>query len=328
MNIGLLATARIYAALLCGALAACATPTAGDGTGADATAPQVAIGGAVERPGSLSLAQLQALPAVTQTVKYGMGATPQTRTFTGADLWTLLDSRGIKADTPAKTDFLRKYVVARGSDGYRAAFSLAELRPDFGNRGSLVAYAELIDGKPVDLKSSGYVRVTAPGDVRGGRYVTGLVRIDVRSSASMKTGNGGGASMSFDVSGAVVRPATFDLAALQALPVVERTVGSNVYRGVSLWELLDKTAGLALDAAVKGDVLARYVVATGSDGYQALFTLGELHPAFGAQPVLIAYQADGAALGGKGFARIVVPNDIKAGRWVSNLVSLEVFAAQ
>ncbi|MDE2612402.1 MAG: PEP-CTERM sorting domain-containing protein [Burkholderiales bacterium] len=37
--------------------------------------------------------------------------------------------------------------------------------------------------------------------------------------------------------------------------------------------------------------------------------------------------ADGAALGSNGFARIVASNDVRRGRSVSNLVSLEVFHA-
>jgi DMSO/TMAO reductase YedYZ molybdopterin-dependent catalytic subunit len=308
-------------------LAACGQPPITGGKSTADPTQLVAIGGAVDRPGSISLAELRALPSVTQTVQYGMSATRQTRTFTGADLWSLLDSRGIKTDAAVKSDLLRKYVVATGSDGYRAAFSLAELKPDFGNRGSLVAYAELIDGAPVAFRGLGDVRVTAPGDMRGGRYVSSLVRLDVRSSVSTKTASGGGPSTRLEVSGAVLRPATFDLAALQALPATERKIGNNVFRGVSLWDLLNTTAGLALDAKVKGDVLGRYVVATGSDGCQALFALGELDPAIGAQPDLVAYEIDGAALGSKGFARLVVPNDIKPGRWVTNLVSLEVFAA-
>ena len=72
---------------------------------------------------------------------------------------------------------------------------------------------------------------------------------------------------------------------------------------------------------------ARNVVATGTDGYKALFSLGELSPDFGNQPDFIAFGVNGGSLNDKGFARIVAPNDIKAGRWVSNLASLEVYHA-
>jgi hypothetical protein len=68
-------------------------------------------------------------------------------------------------------------------------------------------------------------------------------------------------------------------------------------------------------------------VATGSDGYKAVFSLGEIDPSFGDQPVLVAYADTGGQLGPKGtdgLARIVVPGDLAGGRYVSDLVSLQV----
>ena len=96
---------------------------------------------------------------------------------------------------------------------------------------------------------------------------------------------------------------------------------------VTFWSLLSATVGLVLDPTVNNDVLGKYVVATGSDGYKSVFSLGELNPNFGNQPDFIAYDADGAGLGADGFARIIVPNDIRKGRRVSKLISLEVFSA-
>ena len=49
---------------------------------------------------------------------------------------------------------------------------MGELSPDFGNRGNLVAYAETINGANVALTTDGPLRVTAPGDIKGGRYVS------------------------------------------------------------------------------------------------------------------------------------------------------------
>jgi hypothetical protein len=70
-----------------------------------------------------------------------------------------------------------------------------------------------------------------------------------------------------------------------------------------------------------------YLVATGTDGYKATFSMGELNSAFGNQPDIIAYSMNGDDLTSTGFARLVAPNDVKAGRWVSNLASIEVFHA-
>ena len=71
----------------------------------------------------------------------------------------------------------------------------------------------------------------------------------------------------------------------------------------------------------------------GSDGYAAIFSLGEIDPAFGGSaslPDLVAYADTGGQLGANGpdgFARMVVPGDTAGGRYVSNLVALEVFTA-
>jgi DMSO/TMAO reductase YedYZ molybdopterin-dependent catalytic subunit len=134
-------------------------------------------------------------------------------------------------------------------------------------------------------------------------------------------------STQVSVSGAVLHPGSFDLAALQALPAVTQSAGASVYTGVSLWSFLNTVAGLKGDGAAMHPSLAMYVVATGSDGYRVVISLAELDPEFGNQPDLIAYAVGSAGLGANGFARVVVPNDGKGGRSVSNLVSLEVFVA-
>ena len=309
-----LALALFVAALSCGA--AFAAPSS-----------EFSVTGGVTTPAVYDLAKLQARPTITQTVGFLAGSTPQTHTYTGATLWGILDSAGIASNPAVKNDVLNKYVLATGSDGYQAVFSLGELNPNFGNRPDLVAYAETLGGASAPLGADGLASVTAPGDVRGGRYVANLVNLDVRGSGSTQAASGGGASQQFSVTGAVTNAMSFDLAALHALTAIMTTVGAHTYTGVSFWDLLSSTVGIDLNPAVRNDVLGKYVVATGSDGYKSLFSLGELSSLFGNQPDLIAYAVDGVSLGGDGFARIVVPNDVRMGRWVSNLVSLEVFSA-
>ena len=312
------------AALACAALVSLALTACG---GSDSEEPQLSVSGALDRPGAPTLSELQALTPTTQTVSFASGSGAQAHTYTGTSLWGVLNGAGIQVDAARKNDVLNRYVLATGSDGYKAVFSLGEINPDFGNRPSIVAYAETINGASAALTTDGPFRVTSPGDVKGGRYVSNLVKLDVRASGSTVAASGGGVSTQLLVSGAVQRPGSYDLAALQALPAVTRTVGTSVYTGVSLYDFLNTTVGLVTNPAVKNDSLGLYVVATGSDGYKAAFSLGELDPGFGNQPDLIAYALNGAPLTTTGFARIVVPNDIKAGRYVSNLIAIEVFAA-
>jgi hypothetical protein len=89
-------------------------------------------------------------------------------------------------------------------------------------------------------------------------------------------------------------------------------------------------AGLILDPTIKNDVLRQYVEAIGTDGCAAIFSLGEIDPAFGDQPDLVAYSDTSGQLGPSGpdgFARMVVPGDAAGGRYASNLAALDVFTA-
>ena len=135
--------------------------------------------------------------------------------------------------------------------------------------------------------------------------------------------------------GAVQTPETItpeSLSALNQSQTVTATymsAGGTVtdgYTGVSLWNLI-QDAGLLTDPSVKNDLLNFGVVATGSDGYRALFSLGELDPAFRNQPDIVAYSDQKGQLGNggsDGALRIVVPGDVAGGRYVSNLTSLQV----
>jgi hypothetical protein len=130
---------------------------------------------------------------------------------------------------------------------------------------------------------------------------------------------------------------TFDLDDLEALPSHTETVTymagastvTDTYTGALLWDVLN-AAGISTDPAIKNDILRKAVVATGSDGYQVTFSLGELSPRFGDEPILVAYSDLLCQLGNggsDGFARLVVPGDIFGGRYVSNLASFTVFDA-
>jgi hypothetical protein len=107
------------------------------------------------------------------------------------------------------------------------------------------------------------------------------------------------------------------------LPQSTLTVGGATYTGVSLWTLLSK-ASIITHPEIKNDVLREAVVATASDGYKVIISLGEIDPDFGNQPCLIATQQNGADFASGGFARLVFPNDVKKGRWVVHLTSLKI----
>jgi len=113
---------------------------------------------------------------------------------------------------------------------------------------------------------------------------------------------------------------------VRALPQATQPLGGRAYRGATLWAILD-AAGLAHPGARPNEILRKYVVATGTDGYQAMIAVGEIAPGFGEAPDIVAIAVDGAPLAADGFARLVVPRDGRPGRSVANLAHLEVLTA-
>lgn len=92
------------------------------------------------------------------------------------------------------------------------------------------------------------------------------------------------------------------------------------FKGAKLWDILS-AAQPNFNADVKNDKLSTFIVATGSDGYQAVIAWGDIDPDFGNQPILVAYEQDGKTLDAP---RLVVPGDGHGGRYVSGLVNLSL----
>jgi len=301
---------------------------------ASITSNQFSFGGYLNSgsPGSFDLAALEnyatSNPASQRSVSVpnsGGG----TDVYTGISLNSFLSSY-VKTDpTVPKNDILRDYVVATGTDGYRSVFSLGELSTSFGNRNDIIAYQ--LNG--ADLTTNGFARIVAPGDVKAGRWVSNLASLEV-GHVDYSGPGAGGVSTQFTINGQVLTPTTYTAAdlpgSLTPSTVTVTTTGGpsnaplGTFTGVSLWDLVNQS-GIITDTSKKNDILGKILIATGTDNYSAVFSLGELNPDFGNQPDLLAYQnAAGVPLGADGFARIVVPNDIKGGRYVSNLTSLTV----
>jgi DMSO/TMAO reductase YedYZ molybdopterin-dependent catalytic subunit len=116
---------------------------------------------------------------------------------------------------------------------------------------------------------------------------------------------------------------------LKAMPRIRVEVKAedgttSVYEGVLVAELL-KRAGVPLGTELRGDAVATYLVASASDGYQVVFSLPELDPAFTSSDVIVADTVDGKPLFGyQGPLRIVAPKDLRAARSIRMLQRLEV----
>jgi DMSO/TMAO reductase YedYZ molybdopterin-dependent catalytic subunit len=135
----------------------------------------------------------------------------------------------------------------------------------------------------------------------------------------------------FSVSGQVKTPKFVDVWTLKKLPHVNQnvtyfaagSVENATFTGALLWDLL-QSVGIITDPTIKNDILRKTVVVTGTDGYVAVFTAGEIDPGFGGNQVLVAYDLNGESLGSEGPAQVVAPGDKAGGRFVHNIASIVV----
>ncbi len=132
------------------------------------------------------------------------------------------------------------------------------------------------------------------------------------------------------VGGSVPKPFTLSLDDLQKLPHVTIQVmdthnnKQETYEGVPLADLL-KQAGAPQGEQIRGALMTTYVIAEGSDGYRALFSLAELDSGFEDSGVIVADRMDGAPIAGDGGPlRLVVPHDKRPARWVRMLESVTI----
>ncbi len=100
-------------------------------------------------------------------------------TYSGVRLSDLLD----KVDAPLGKDLhghaLANYVVAVGSDGYKAVLALGEIDPSFHPGEVLVA--DSMNGKPLDAHS-GPLKLVVTEDKRPARCVRNLTTIELRAA--------------------------------------------------------------------------------------------------------------------------------------------------
>src|SRR6202008_3152986 len=107
-------------------------------------------------------------------------------------------------------------------------------------------------------------------------------------------------STHFRVRGDVEHKATFDLRKLRALPATTANVTyfasgqvvNATFHGALLWDVL-RSVGIATDPAIRNDILRKFVIVTGTDGYRAVFGAGEIDPRFGGAQIMVAYGQNG-----------------------------------
>ncbi|HVV47084.1 MAG TPA: molybdopterin-dependent oxidoreductase [Bryobacteraceae bacterium] len=117
------------------------------------------------------------------------------------------------------------------------------------------------------------------------------------------------------VKGDVASPVTLKAEELASMP--REKVGE--FEGVLLREVLKK-AGAPLDGQLRKNALTTYLLAQAKDGYQVVFSLGELDASMGNEKVLVADKQHGNAIP----LRVVCADDKVGARSVKMLETLEV----
>lgn len=137
--------------------------------------------GEVETSARFRLADLKKLPSSRVTVSYFSGSSGLvTKTYVGVQLNDLLTAAVVKTDTSRRNDILRKYVAVRATDCYESIIAVADLLPNFGAQQVLIAYATG-EGAPLD-ETEGMARLIVAGDKQGGRLVSNVTAVIVRSA--------------------------------------------------------------------------------------------------------------------------------------------------
>ena len=134
------------------------------------------------------------------------------------------------------------------------------------------------------------------------------------------------------VRGLVAQPRSFTRADLAALPQVTRPVkflgrkGAErtvTYTGPTLLDVVQAAGGVVEEQRL--DRLRACVIARSASGYTVVFSWGEIDAHFGDGEFILAHQSDDEpAASGEEAVRLVVPNDHHGGRYVGQLVELEV----
>lgn len=124
---------------------------------------------------------------------------------------------------------------------------------------------------------------------------------------------------------------TFTPAQLSAMPQTtvtvlnEHTKANETYTGVALMDLLTQ---LGVPATPHGKDLRLYLVAVGSDDYEAVYAVAEVNPSLHDATVIVADAENGKPLTADGPLKLIDTREKRPARWVRNLVAIRVLSAE
>jgi hypothetical protein len=103
-------------------------------------------------------------------------------TYEGVLVAAVLQEAGVPLGKELRGPHLANSLLVEAADGYRVAFSLAEIDPDMSE--GVVLLADRKDGKLLDAKEGPY-RLVVPRDKRHSRWVRQVIRFSVQRPAGL-----------------------------------------------------------------------------------------------------------------------------------------------
>lgn len=134
-----------------------------------ASAQSIEVVGLDGKPITVALATLERRTVVTQD----RGLRVE---FQGVALRDVLISAGVPL-TPLRGAAMARVVIASAPDGYRVAYAIAELDPEFTDQ--VILLADRRGGKPL-LADTGPLQIIVPNDKRAARWIRQVNKIEVR----------------------------------------------------------------------------------------------------------------------------------------------------
>jgi len=135
---------------------------------------QIAIGGAVTMPLTVSAEDLEKMPQTT--VRVMNPHSHKEEVYEGVPLAALFKRAGVPQGEQIRGPWMASYVIAEAADGYRVVFSLAELDSSFVD--SEVLLADAMDGVRIGA-GEGPFKLVAPHEKRPARWVRMLKSLTV-----------------------------------------------------------------------------------------------------------------------------------------------------
>ena len=185
-------------------------------------------------------------------------------------------------------------------------------------------------GKPMDMSHGDSMQMGCKMDMGAG---SGQAMDMSHCMAMMKAGNSDLAKIPPGTLRVTFADKSTDWTAdkLAALPHTsvtvhnEHTKADETYSGVPVIALLTP---LGVTDKPRGKQLRLYVVASGSDGYEVVYAIGEVTPDVHDATVMVADTEDGKPIAADGPLKLVATGEKRPARWVRNLVSIEVKTAE